>query len=177
MEPGLMSIRVKQEAVHPTTRPIVKGILQVNRVKQSTLQKNIMTKTSLNPRDTLLLAVGGALLLVASSLPAAGTDDRIESSAKNSYVFKHFLAAPGKTVGERIDDASITAQVKASLLAHHSTSALKTKVETTGGVVTLTGVAENSAQKSLVTKLVTDIDGVTSVVNNMTVPVEAAANN
>ena len=34
------------------------------------------------------------------------------------------------TVGEDIDDASITAQVKISLLYHRSTSALNTKVET-----------------------------------------------
>jgi osmotically-inducible protein OsmY len=38
------------------------------------------------------------------------------------------------------------------------------------GVVTITGVAKNHAEKSLVTKLVNDIDGVSSVVNNMTIP-------
>jgi osmotically-inducible protein OsmY len=36
-------------------------------------------------------------------------------------------------------------------------------------VVTLTGMAKNAAEKSLVTKLVTDIQGVTSVKNEMTV--------
>ncbi|MEJ0090015.1 MAG: BON domain-containing protein [Limisphaerales bacterium] len=63
----------------------------------------------------------------------------------------------------------MTAQVKSSLLWHRSTSALKTTVSTTDGVVTLTGVAKNDAEKSLVTKLVTDIDGVVNVVNNMTI--------
>jgi osmotically-inducible protein OsmY len=72
-------------------------------------------------------------------------------------------------MGEKIDDASITAQVKSSLLSHRSTSALKTKVETTDGVVTLSGIAKNAAEKSLVTKLVTDVNGVSSVVNNMTI--------
>jgi hyperosmotically inducible protein len=73
------------------------------------------------------------------------------------------------TKGEKMDDASITAQVKMSLASHRSTSALKTKVETTDGVVTLHGTAKNSAEKSLVTKLVVDINGVGSVVNNMIV--------
>lgn len=68
-----------------------------------------------------------------------------------------------------IDDPSITAEVKSSLMAHRSTSALHTTVSTTDGVVTLGGVAKNAAEKSLVTKLVTDINGVTSVVNNMTI--------
>jgi len=72
---------------------------------------------------------------------------------------------------EKIDDASVTAQVKWSLLAHHSTSALKAKIETADGVVTVSGIARNSIEKNLVTKLVFDIDGVTHVNNNMTVAI------
>ena len=74
-----------------------------------------------------------------------------------------------EATSEKIDDASITAQVKSALLTHRSTSALKTKVSTTDGVVSLSGIAKNDAEKSLVTKLVTDINGVTSVNNNMTI--------
>jgi len=74
-----------------------------------------------------------------------------------------------RTEGEKIDDASVTAQVKMALLTHASTSSVRTKVETRDGAVTLTGIARNAAEKSLVTKLVTDIVGVTSVKNEMTV--------
>ena len=56
-----------------------------------------------------------------------------------------------------------------TLLYHRSTSALNTKVETKHGVVTLHGKAKNEAEKDLVTKLVTDIKGVKSVKNKMTV--------
>jgi hyperosmotically inducible periplasmic protein len=73
----------------------------------------------------------------------------------------------GETMGETIDDASITAQVKMTLLSHRSTSALNTTVTTTEGVVTLGGKAKNAAEKDLVTKLVNDINGVKNVVNNM----------
>jgi osmotically-inducible protein OsmY len=61
------------------------------------------------------------------------------------------------------------------LIAQRSTSALRTTVSTTDGVVTLGGVAQNEAEKSLVTKLATDINGVTSVINNMTIEVPAAS--
>lgn len=88
---------------------------------------------------------------------------------KNEMTVAKTPAKPDETMGEKIDDASITAQVKSSLLSHRSTSALKTKVETTDGVVTLSGKARNAAEKSLVTKLVTDINGVKKVINNMTV--------
>ena len=85
-------------------------------------------------------------------------------------------AAPDATAGDKVDDASITAEVKSSLFSHSSTSAMHTGVTTTDGVVTLTGIAKNDAEKSLVTKLATDINGVTSVINNMTVAVPVAAN-
>ena len=74
-----------------------------------------------------------------------------------------------RTAGEKVDDASITAQVKTALFTHRSTSAIKTKVETRNGEVTLTGIAKNATEKSLVTKLVTDIQGVTGVKNEITV--------
>ena len=80
------------------------------------------------------------------------------------------------TTGDKIDDASITAEVKSSLMSHRSTSAMHTGVTTTDGVVTLSGVAKNDAEKSLVTKLATDINGVTSVINNMTIIVPVASN-
>ena len=86
---------------------------------------------------------------------------------KNEMTVAKTPAKPGATMGDKIDDASITAQVKSSLFAHRSTSAIKTKVQTTDGVVTISGVAKNDAEKSLVTKLATDIDGVVSVINNM----------
>ena len=74
-----------------------------------------------------------------------------------------------QTVGGKIDDASITAQVKMTLLFHRSTSAINTKVETKRGVVTLHGKAKNSAEKDLATKLADDIKGVKSVKNRMTI--------
>jgi hyperosmotically inducible protein len=74
-----------------------------------------------------------------------------------------------RTAGEKIDDASITAQVKLTLLFHRSTSALGTKVVTKHGMVTVSGQAKNAAEKDLVTKLVDDVHGVKSVKNRMTI--------
>jgi hyperosmotically inducible protein len=72
-------------------------------------------------------------------------------------------------VGEWIDDASITALVKATLLYHRSTSSLNTKVETIEGVVNLSGTAKNPSEKDLATKFVQDVYGVKSVNNRMTI--------
>ena len=81
-------------------------------------------------------------------------------------------AAPIKkqeTVGEKVDDASITALVKITLLSHRSTSAVSTKVKTKNGVVTVSGKARNAAEKDLVTKLASDVNGVKNVTNRMIV--------
>ncbi|MBA4374281.1 MAG: transport-associated protein [Thermodesulfovibrio sp.] len=88
-----------------------------------------------------------------------------EMTVTASKTLKEILRTPG----ERIDDASITAQVKIVLLFHRSTSALHTRVSTKLGVVTVGGKAINAAERDLVTKLVTDIPGVSSVKNEMTV--------
>lgn len=82
----------------------------------------------------------------------------------------------GPTLAEIIDDASINAQVRMALLTHRSTSAFRTLVATTDGVVMVGGFAKNTAEIDLVTKLVTDIHGVKSVVNNMVVEAGAAKN-
>ncbi|NLC71966.1 MAG: BON domain-containing protein [Desulfuromonadaceae bacterium] len=74
-----------------------------------------------------------------------------------------------RTLGDKIDDASITALVKLTLLYHRSTSALNTSVTTKDGVVTLSGKAGNTAELDLATKLANDVKGVKSVNNLMTV--------
>ena len=88
-------------------------------------------------------------------------------SVKNNIVVKD-APATTETIGEKIDDVSTTTQVKYALLSHKSTSAIKTKVTTTDGVVVVTGEASSDAEMSLVTKLAQDVRGVVSVSNNMT---------
>jgi len=90
-------------------------------------------------------------------------------SVRNDITVVAPAADRKETVGESIDDASITTQVKFALLSHKSTSALKTKVTTNEGVIVITGVAASDAEKSLVTKLAKDVRGVRSVNNEMTV--------
>jgi hyperosmotically inducible protein len=93
----------------------------------------------------------------------AGEIDGVKS-VKNDLVI-----TDKATIGEKIDDASITSQVKFALLTHKATSAVKTKVITSDGIVLVTGEAASDAEKSLVTKLAKDVRGVNSVSNNMTV--------
>ena len=90
-------------------------------------------------------------------------------SVTNNIVVETPASSSSPTIGEKIDDASITSQVKYALPSHKGTSALKTKVKTSDAAVIITGEAKNEAEKTLVTKLATDVRGVKSVKNEMTV--------
>jgi len=84
-------------------------------------------------------------------------------------VHNNMVVAPGyKTLGEMVDDASISAQIKTTLLFRKSTHALATQVETSDGVVTLHGEAANAAEKNLVSAIALDTEGVIQVNNKMT---------
>jgi hyperosmotically inducible protein len=133
--------------------------------------------TSVYVKDGIVSLRGEASSMAQKELTTEYAKD-VENvkRVRNDMTIAKTPAQPDDTMSEKIDDASITAEVKSSLLSHHSTSALKTKVETTDGVVTVGGIAKNAAEKSLVTKLVTDINGVSSVINNMTIEIKAASN-
>jgi hyperosmotically inducible periplasmic protein len=135
------------------------------------------TGTAVNVTNGIVTLTGQASSLAEKELTTEYAKD-VENvkAVKNQMTIANIPASQDATLGDKIDDASITAEVKSALLSHHSTSALHTSVSTTDGVVTLSGIAKNDAEKSLVTKLATDINGVNSVINNMTIAVPVAAN-
>lgn len=126
--------------------------------------------TTVYVKDGVVTLQGEASSLAQKELTGeyAKDVDNVKSVENDMTIAKQPVA-PDATAGDKIDDASITAEVKSSLFSHRSTSALHTKVSTADGVVTVSGVAKNDAEKSLVTKLATDISGVNSVINNMTI--------
>lgn len=74
-----------------------------------------------------------------------------------------------RSVGNKIDDSAITTKIKGQLLSHRSTSAIRTKVTTRSGVVSISGEAGSDAERDLVTKIAKDVPGVVSVDNEMSV--------
>ncbi|WP_253897433.1 molecular chaperone OsmY [Pseudocitrobacter vendiensis] len=67
-------------------------------------------------------------------------------------------------------DAATTSEVKAKLLADDIVPSCKVKVETTDGVVTLTGTVESKAQVERAESIAKAIDGVKSVENDLKTP-------
>jgi hyperosmotically inducible periplasmic protein len=127
------------------------------------------TSTTVAVKDGVVTLTGTVQNRAQKDLTEAYANDISNIKAvKNDLVIKEPVAGE-TTVSTDMDDASITSQVKFSLLSHRSTSALSTKIVTENAVVSITGVADSDAEKSLVTKLAQDTRGVKSVVNDMTV--------
>jgi len=102
-----------------------------------------------------------AMILIASALMIPG----LPLYAADDQTSK-------ETIGEKADDAVITSKVKLELLNNRATSALRTRVDTQNGVVTLTGTAKNTAEKDLATEFAKKVKGVKRVDNQMTVETE-----
>ena len=140
------------------------------------LHTQLLVRSNVSNANTTINVKDGVVTLTGTATSAAQKDltgfyakeiDWVKSVKNDIVVIEK--PATVETASEKIDDASITTQVKYALLSHKSTSALKTKVTTTDGVVVITGEAANDAEKSLVGKLAESIRGVKSVDNNMTV--------
>jgi len=127
-------------------------------------------KTIIEVKDGIVTLNGEASSTAQKDLTTEyASDTEGVKEVKNVMTVSTPPESAERTAREKMDDASVTAQVKMVLLTHRSTCSLKTKVETREGEVMITGIAKNAAEKALVSKLVTDIKGVTSVKNQMTV--------
>jgi hyperosmotically inducible protein len=78
-------------------------------------------------------------------------------------------AMTGRTAGRNVDDATITASVKSTLVADKAANLTRIDVDTTNGVVSLNGVVESGEQKDRAQQLANRVDGVRKVVNNLQV--------
>jgi hyperosmotically inducible periplasmic protein len=78
-------------------------------------------------------------------------------------------AMTGKTAGDTVDDATITAAVKSRLVADKATNLTRVDVDTNNGTVYLNGTVETAEQKTKAEQLAWQAKGVKSVVNNLQV--------
>ena len=79
------------------------------------------------------------------------------------------MAACGKTVGETIDDATITTRVKTALLNDPEVGGLRIDVDTFKGVVTLSGRVKTKNEEAKAVALARKIDGVSDVKSTLQV--------
>jgi hyperosmotically inducible periplasmic protein len=83
-------------------------------------------------------------------------------------------AMSGRTAGRNIDDLTITASVKARLVADKLSNLTRIDVDTVNAVVSLTGLVESEFEKRRAEDIASLVDGVEKIVNDLQVQKEPA---
>lgn len=78
-------------------------------------------------------------------------------------------AITGDTLGQNIDDTTITTTVKGKLAADKGSSVTRVQVDTNRGVVALTGTVESAADRARAEQITRTVGGVKGVANNLQV--------
>lgn len=169
--PGVTSVDNRLEVKGAPATPNSDALL-MDKVKSALMFRRSVSaeKTEVDVKDGIVTLRGTATSQAQKDLTTQYAKDveGVKDVNNEMTVVKTGEKTP-QTIVEKIDDASITAQVNIALLFHRSTSVLHTTVRTNRGVVTVGGKARNLAEKDLVTKLISDIHGVKSVDNQMAV--------
>jgi len=79
------------------------------------------------------------------------------------FIAPLLASACGKSVGETIDDSTITAKVKTELLNDPATGGLRIDVDTFKGVVTLSGRVKSAAEQTEAIRVARKTSGVKDV--------------
>lgn len=109
--------------------------------------------------------------------PTTGVDDRLQGEAKeeareaDARTDEAQRKAGDATdrAGSAVGDAALTTKVKAKFLADDDISGLKIDVDSSNGVVTLTGTVSTAAEKALALKVAKSTEDVKSVVDRIKV--------
>jgi hyperosmotically inducible protein len=101
-----------------------------------------------------------------NTAPTTGTIDRMNESAREGADRAREAGREGVGMAT---DASVTAAIKAKMLADSDVSGLAIDVDTREGVVTLSGRVRNATEKSEAVRIARETDGVKSVTDNLTI--------
>ena len=101
------------------------------------------------------------------------SDDIKDELARNGRIVRRRAREAGQAIADATADARVTGAIKAKLLADRELSALSISVNTTEGVVTLSGTVSSRENISKAMLLAMETDGVREVVS--TLQVRAAA--
>ncbi|MFN4263946.1 MAG: BON domain-containing protein [Thioalkalivibrionaceae bacterium] len=108
-----------------------------------------------------LAAIVAAAFLMVPAVHAE-TDDQITTETSETI---EAIGAVASDAGRYLEDASITARVNTAFVVHSHLSGLAIAVETSNGVVTLSGTVESDAEKALAEGAARDVSGVNDVHN------------
>ena len=106
--------------------------------------------------------LAGVSMILAVGLAACDRSNLAESTGKKAD-------QAAEKAGEAIDDAAITTKVKAAVLAEPGLKVLQISVDTTKGVVTLSGSVDSQLNSDRAKEIAGAVAGVKEVENRLVV--------
>ncbi len=100
-------------------------------------------------------------------------EDIKDELARTGQIVRREARDAGQAIADATADARITAAIKAKLVASHDLSALNISVNTTAGVVTLSGFVSSPENISKAILLAMETDGVREVISTLQVKPKA----
>lgn len=123
-----------------------------------------------------MAVIGGANRYSVSTISQTGNTMFIKSSLIALASATALLTLPGcavmrdqSTVGQYVDDTTITTQVKARMIESKQVDAAAISVETLNGTVMLSGFAKNAEEKSTAQRIAQGVNGVKSIRNEIAI--------
>jgi hyperosmotically inducible protein len=101
--------------------------------------------------------------------PAQQASNSSVNQTTNQQAASSSMSQTANNAGVAIDDATITAKVKAALVAAPDLHAMEIKVNTEDGVVTLTGAIDNQQAIAHAAQVAQTVDGVKTINNQLSV--------
>lgn len=114
-------------------------------------------------KRTLTLKTAAGIACMTFALGAAAQTDTNSSTAPSGS---------SESMGQHVDDATITTKVKADLLSANNVKSQHIHVKTRKGVVSLTGTVPTAEDRDNAKQVVENVSGVTSVKNHLKVVAE-----
>jgi hyperosmotically inducible periplasmic protein len=155
---------LKPDVSMTTTRVHVKeGVVMLTGTADSPAQKQ---RTEAYIREVMgVREVRNELEIV----PGAGGGSGVGHGAGQPTGRENVGAQDREALGQKIDDATLAAQIKFELLTRRVANALKTDIDSDNGRVVISGEVPSQADKDVITEVAQGVSGVKAVENRMTV--------
>jgi len=117
----------------------------------------------------------GVLILAGAALAACSNPESgpAETAGRNldqaAQTAGEVIGDTAEQVGQAIGDTAITAKIKTAILAEPGLKVMQIDVETTNGVVMLTGTVDSRSDRDKAGSIAANTDGVKDVDNQLTV--------
>ena len=125
--------------------------------------------TQILTRALLIAAALGSTVLAGCASDSDKATPRETTATRQPAAPGQPAAAGQQTAGEAVDDAVVTAKVKARLVDDEVTKAYQINVETFKGTVQLSGSVDSEEARSRATELAKNVGGVKDVKNSLQV--------